>query len=245
MSRATAELLGLRALTRSPWRERFAVVTDRLVALYGLPTLGNFRNPVKEIFYILLSAKTADAQYRVTHRRLMDAFPTLTDLAKARVASVRKCIESGGLAATRAKHIKRLARMLHDAGGKNPARFLRSLEPRAAFDFLLSLPGVGPKSAFCVMMYSLDMDVFPVDVNVQRVAERMGAIPYGLNHVHGQRRLARIAPDGRSRALHIALVVHGRRICLPRNPKCAECPVADLCAYGKKRMKSLPLTSSN
>lgn len=237
MSRLTAELLGLQVRGRSPWRERFAVVADRLVEAYGVPTLGNFRNPVKEIFYILLSAKTADAQYRVTHRRLLEKFPTLTDLAKARIPSVRKCIESGGLAATRAKQIIRLAKMLHSAGGKNPARYLRALDSRAAFEFLLSLPGVGPKSAFCVMMYSLDWDVFPVDVNVQRIAERMGAIPYGWNHVEGQRELARLTPDGRSRELHIVLVVHGRSTCLPRNPKCERCPIVDLCAFGNKRMK--------
>jgi len=243
LSRLTAELLGLRVRSRSPWRERFAVVSDRLVAEYGVPTLGNFRNPVKEIFYILLSAKTADAQYRVTHRRLLEKFPTLADLAKARVPSVKKCIESGGLAATRAKQIIRLAKILRGAGGKNPAKYLRSLDDRAAFEFLLSLPGVGPKSAFCVMMYSLDRDVFPMDANVQRIAERMGAIRYGLNHVEGQRELARLAPDGRSRELHIVMVVHGRVTCLPRNPKCERCPIVDLCAFGRKRMKSGKLPS--
>ena len=243
MSRLTAELLGLRVRSRSPWRDRFAVVSDRLVEEYGVPTLGNFRNPVKEIFYILLSAKTADAQYRVTHRRLLERFPTLTNLAKARIPSVKKCIETGGLAATRAKHIIRLAKMLIAAGGKNPARFLRSLDSRAAFEFLLSLPGVGPKSAFCVMMYSLDWDVFPMDANVQRIAARMGAIPYGLNHVEGQRELARLTPDGRSRELHIVLVVHGRVTCVPRNPKCERCPVIDLCAFGKKRKRTGKLSS--
>jgi endonuclease III len=230
----TAKLLGLRVGRRSAWSMKLAEIADRLVAEYGVPTLGNFRDPVKEIFYILLSAKTTDAQYRATHRRLWTAYPTLDALASAQVSGIRKCILAGGLAGKRARQIQRTARLLLARCGEHPARHLRSMNSKQAFEFIRSLPGMGPKSAFCVMMYSLDADTFPVDVNVQRIAERMGAIPSGFKHHRAQERLAQLAPIGRSKELHIGLVVHGRTICLPRSPKCQSCSLVDLCRRGTK-----------
>ena len=234
MSDLSARILGVRRNRRSPWPARWAEIATRLVAVHGLPTLGNFRDPVKEIFYILLSAKTADAQYRRTNRALHLAYPTLAALAGAKLKGVRACIESGGLAPTRARQIIALAKTLLKAGAPNPARYLRSLDATAAFRFLTGLPGVGPKSAFCVMMYSLDRDVFPADVNIIRIAERLGALRRGLDHAKAQKTLAKTAPDGRSKELHIGLVVHGRTVCTPRNPKCGDCCLVDLCAVGRR-----------
>ena len=232
----TSQLLGVRARKQSPWLARFAVVADRLVAVHGVPTLGNFRDPVKEVFYILLSAKTTDAQYRKTHGKLWKTFRHLRALADAPVEDIRRCIESGGLAVKRASQIRRTAQTLLAAGGERPAKYLKSLDHRRAFEFLRGLPGMGPKSALCVLMYSLSADAFPVDVNVQRIAARMGAIRAGLKHYHAQRLLASVVPDGRCKDLHIAMVVHGRKVCLPREPKCGSCPLVDLCRRGRKEL---------
>jgi len=234
MSDLSARILGVPRNRRSPWPARWGEIADRLVAVHGVPSLGNFRNPVKEIFYILLSAKTADAQYRRTNRALLLAYPTLVSLATAKSKGVRACIESGGLAATRSRQIIALAKALLKAGAPDPARYLRSLDASSAFAFLTGLPGVGPKSAFCIMMYSLEWDVFPVDVNVIRIAERLGSLRRGLDHTKAQKALAKIAPEGRSKELHIGLVVHGREVCTPRNPKCGECCLIELCAVGRK-----------
>ncbi|MBY0514639.1 MAG: hypothetical protein K2P78_12085 [Gemmataceae bacterium] len=234
----TAKLLGVAARPRSPWSKRLALVADRLVAQHGVPRLGNFRDPVKEIFYILLSAKTTDSQYRATHRRLWTRFPKLTDLARAPLRSIRACIESGGLAGKRTSQIQRTARALLTAGGRQPSRFLKALDDIAAYEFLRELPGLGPKSALCILMYSLDADAFPVDVNVQRIAERLGAIPPGLKHYQAQQQLAAVVPAGRSRELHIAMVVHGRKVCGPRNPQCSRCVLVDVCRTGRKKGSS-------
>ena len=110
MSTLSARILNVRRNSRSKWPALWAEVADRLVAEHGVPSLGNFRNPVKEIFYILLSAKTADSQYRRTNRAMHLAYPTLAALASAKVQGIRKCIESGGLAATRARQIVSLAK---------------------------------------------------------------------------------------------------------------------------------------
>ncbi len=234
VSTETAKLLGLKPRRKSDWIERLATIADRLVAAYGVPSLGNFRDPVKEIFYILLSAKTTDAQYRRTHRQLYGRFRRLQELANAPVAGIRSCIRSGGLAVKRAVQIKSAAKALIAQYGNRSSARLRRLSSREAFDFISALPGMGPKSALCVLMYSFDVDVFPVDANVQRIAERLGAIPKGLKHYQALRRLAHFAPKGRCRELHIGMVVLGRKVCLPKTPKCSECFLRDMCRHGRR-----------
>jgi len=207
-----------------------------LVAVYGTPALGNFRDPVAEIFYIVLSARTTDAQYRQTHRELRDQFPRLADLAAAPLDEILSCIRRGGLANKRAGQVRRIAqRILADLGSRPKAR-LKAMPAAEVYRFLTGLPGMGPKSALCVMMYSLNFDVFPVDVNVRRVARRLGAIPSGLKHYRAQQRLPSLVPDGRSKELHIGLVVLGRTVCLPRTPHCDRCPINDLCRVGRARL---------
>lgn len=239
MSRTTARLLGACARQRGRRPALLAEVARRLAAAYGTTaTLGNYRNPVTEIFYILLSAKTTDVLYRKAHARLRQAYPRLIDLAQANVEDVEQCVGVAGLGRKRSAQIVELAkRLLSDHEGR-PVDRLRGYEAADAFRYLTSLPGVGPKSALCVMMYSLDMDVFPVDVNVQRIAERMGVLQRGLKHYQAQRRLPKSVPAGISRDLHIGMVIHGRRVCRPKKALCSECCIADLCKTGIRNKKS-------
>jgi endonuclease-3 len=238
MSRLTAELMG-RPFDRrraKRWHAVFSAVADRLVARYGVPTLGNFDDPVEEAFFIMLSARTTDANYRRTHAALRERFPTLRELAAAPLDEIVQCIRVGGLANKRAAHARSLAAAILRLGD-NPAARLRQMGGGEAFRFLSSLPGMGPKSAFCVMMYSLGHDVFPVDANVQRVAVRFRAIPAGLKHYQAQQTLPPLVPDGRSKELHIGLVVLGRQVCVPGRPRCADCPVCDECSTGRRQAK--------
>ena len=235
MSQLTAELMGrpLRKRIAKRWQPVLEAITDRLVAAYGVPTLGNYDDPVEEVFYIMLSARTTDAQYRKTHALLRSRFPTLHALAEAGVSEITPCITDGGLANKRAAHARNMAAALIRYG-EDASERLRGMSPREAYEFLLGLPGMGPKSAFCVMMYSLGHDVFPVDANVQRVAERVGVIRRNLKHYQAQQFLPPLVPPGRSKELHIGMVVLGRQVCLPRIPRCTACPINYLCATGRK-----------
>ena len=82
--------------TRS-WGRRMQRITDLLVTEYGTPSLGNFRDPIKEIFYIVLSAKTTETLYRKAHKRLWSRFATLEEIARASVSQIRACVASAGL----------------------------------------------------------------------------------------------------------------------------------------------------
>jgi len=239
LSNLTIKLLRAKPANRQAyWRGIFGEVCDRLVAAYGRPTLGNYRDPVREILYIVLSAKTTERLYQRAYRGLKRRYRTLSQLAGADVAGIEECIRGAGLANKRAPQIQKLAQKLIEDFGPNPSRNLRKLEPEMAFRYLVGLPGVGPKSAFCVMTMSLDADVFAVDANVQRVAWRLGALPRDLKHYEAQKRLPSLVPIGRSRDLHVSLVIHGRQACLPRTPRCDGCVLLDLCKFGKARMRN-------
>lgn len=239
MSELTLELLRRKPAIprRRMWRERFTEIADRLVSAYGVPTLGNLDDPVQEIFYIVLSAKTTDSQYRRTHALLMESFSSLTALASAPIVEVVRCIVGGGLSNKKASQVKRIAARLTADLGANPATGLRQMSAREVFDYLTGLPGIGPKSALCVMMCSLNFDVFPVDANVSRIATRIGVVRGGLKHYDYTQVLPAAVPTGRGKELHVGLVVHGRTVCLPRKPLCASCFLSDLCNFGKRRLR--------
>lgn len=237
MSGLTVELLEGRPSKRRPtkWWARFGVIADRLVAAYGTPVLGNQPDPIDEIFYILLAAKTTDVLYRRTHAALRSRFPTVDQLCNASVEEIARCIQGGGIGNLKASRIHRIANTITAELGNDPSGKLKRMTASEAYTFLAGLPGLGSKSALCVMMCSLGHDVFPVDVNVSRMAVRLGAVPAHRKHYHYQKLLPPLVPDGRSKELHVGMVVHGRTVCVPRNPKCDGCLIRYLCKYWKKR----------
>jgi len=236
LTQLTSQLLGSCDDIRRTvnWQARLTEITSRLVEAYGRPSLGNYRDPVKEIFYILLSARTTELLYQRAHRRLFSEFPTVVELAGAGVDKVMKCIDRAGLGRKRAVQVVCTAKRLVADFGPRPQSNLRAMSLTDCFAYLSHLPGLGPKSSLCIMMYSLDFDVFPVDVNVQRIAERIGVIPKGLKHYQAQKLLPRFIPNSFGKDLHVALVAHGRAVCLPLRPKCMDCVIADLCRTGRR-----------
>ena len=239
MSRLTVRLLGKKVRVTSRRKRALALldeVTDRFVATYGVPLLGNRPNPVDELFYILLSARTPETRYLRIHRELRKRFPRLEDLAAASIRDLRSCIHDAGLANKRAPQIKEIARRLRQRFGQKAAFALRRMSAGDAYSFLLRLPGIAAKSALCVMMYSLGWDVFPVDVHARRIATRLGVLAKGLDHRGAQALLPAVVPEGRSKELHVGFVLHGREVCLPRRPACESCMLVDLCRFGRAEL---------
>jgi endonuclease-3 len=225
--------MGQNAKGKGRWSKVLTHVTDKLKVAYGLPKLENYADPVKEIFFIVLSARTAEHSYVRAMNLLLEKYPSYQQLASANVVEILECIADAGLGGKRSDHVKLIANRLVDDFGDKAVEELNAMLPYALFQYLTSLPGLGPKSAFCVMMWSFGIDVLPVDVNVQRIAARMGVIPLGLKHYQAQQQLPKFIPDGRSLELHTVFMVHGRRVCTPRKPKCTECIIKDNCNLGK------------
>lgn len=220
------------------WQETFRHIHKELLATHGVPSLGNQRDPAKEILYIVLSAKTTDALYRRAYKSLWSRFDSIAALSEANVSDIEACVECAGFGRKRAQQIKTICNRLVEDFGRSSSRYLRRMSAKEVYSYLVGLPGVGPKSAFCVMMCSLEHDVFPVDVNVYRVARRLGAIQPGLKHYEAQQKLPHRVPDGLAKELHVGLVVHGREVCKPRKPLCNQCVIRVHCRYGNTGNKN-------
>jgi endonuclease III len=215
------------SLDRKPPR-----VEDVLVLLEGAyeeSSLGNKRNPLDELIYIILSLQTNESRYQDVYRRFKARFPRWADLLCAARRDIAAAIAEGGLNDQKARHVKGIAEKLERDFGEVSLRRLKSMGTEEAEAYLCSLPGVGIKTARCVLMYALGRDVFPADIHCLRVMARLGWISWRGERAEKFAGVAQAAvPAGRRMSLHIRLVQHGRAVCRSF-PLCADCVLRPLC----------------
>lgn len=193
--------------------------------------LGNKPDPLDELVYILLTVMTR------SQPRIDRAFDGLVSLAGAAgwvglLAADRDELDDvlrplGFVNRRRDQLLELVRRVEVDHGGS--LQPLRELPVDDAMTYLLSLPGVGVKTAKCVLMYSLGRDVLPVDIHVLRVAKRLGLVAADASWDQADRQLERDVPDELKFDVHVQFVVHGRDVCKSRNPQCGACVLRDVC----------------
>jgi endonuclease III len=194
---------------------------------------GNKLNPLSELLFIICSLQTNEALYLSTYASLRSRFPSMRLLAEASETEIADTIARGGLARQKARAIRLiLSRLIDDFGAPTLAP-LRAMSDSDCEEYLTSLPGVGRKTARCVMMYSFKRRVFPVDSNCWRIANRLAWVrPSRPDESCSSRDMDRVQngidPSIRH-ALHVNLVSHGRSICLPVAPKCEDCCIRRFC----------------
>lgn len=149
-------------------------VDDRLRSTYGVSKLGNKEDPLDELIFIILSNKSRQEIYFATFAALKERFPSWDEAANAPLEDIADTIRFGGLADKKARSIKLLLSAIVAEVGKADLSFLHDLDDEAVESFLRTLPGVGPKTARCVLSYSLDRPAFAVDANVARLMRRLG-----------------------------------------------------------------------
>jgi endonuclease-3 len=196
----------------------------------GLNPHGNQDDPLDELVFILLSAQTESYLYRRTYGALKAAFTPWDRLLKATEREVAEIIRDGGLARKKSRQLKSAFEKIVADRGRLSLQFLDDLSDTEVFRYLTSLPGIGGKSAKCVMMYSLGRAAFPVDTHVWRVLRRLGATPQIPKPTDQQQREleAKIPKDVRY-GLHVKLVSHGQQTCRTYFPKCTACSLSELC----------------
>lgn len=210
-------------------------ITEILIRRFGRQTLSNKRNPLDELWFILLSSKTPPSRYQDVYRRLKRNYPKSDDLATARWEDVAAVISDAGLQNRKAKAIASISRLLKNQYRKVTLTPLRRLPDEVVETFLTSLPEVSIKTARCVMLYALDRAVFPVDSHCFRICKRLGWIS-------GEKSLTdRVAdflqdgvPPALRRDLHVGMVLLGRQYCTPKDPLCETCPILEFCPTGLK-----------
>jgi endonuclease-3 len=156
-------------------------------------------------------------------------YPTWDELAAARTADLVSAIRPGGLANVKAPRILAVLREIRDREGGFGLSWMDEAPDREILDYLMSLPGVGPKTAACVLAFSLGRAALPVDTHVHRVAGRLRLIPPRTSAVQAQVALEALVPPGLRVSMHVGLIRHGRQICKAGRPRCEICPLLDVC----------------
>lgn len=213
--------------------ERLAEIDRILQEAYGTPEaeLGNKDDPLDEAIYIILSFQTDLARFRATWSRLRAAYPRWEALERASAREIARVLREGGLHRQKARAIKHLLAEVRRIVGELSLDLLRFMSEEDAERLLTRLPGLSLKAARCILLYSLRRDVFPVDVNTFRILKRTGVLRpsavYRRRALHDSLQAA--VPPLRRGSLHVNLVVHGQRTCLPLVPQCPLCPLRSAC----------------
>jgi endonuclease III len=215
-----------------PRASRVRAIRDRLRQVYGLPGWAPHGEPLDELVLTVLSQSTNDRNRDAAWAQLRDRFPSWEAVRDAPLEEVEEAIRPGGISKVKSRRIQDILRALPD---DLDLSWLRDAPVEEARDFLCSLPGVGRKTAACVLLFAYGRPEVPVDTHVGRVAGRLELVRPGAPFEEMHDQLLAITPEGQELELHINLIRHGRRTCHARRPACDECPLLRMCPYGRAR----------
>ena len=214
-----------------PDRRRIRAIYRRLDAFFGGELAPpRAADPLDELILTVLSQHTSDLNAERAFADLQRAFPGgWRQIVDAPTVVVADAIRSGGLANSKAPRIQAILLEVRDREGSFDLSSLRALSDDDARDYLIGLPGIGPKTAAVVLSFALGRDAMPVDTHVHRVTKRLGLIPPKATAERADRILHELVPDGMRTPLHVAFIRLGREICKAPTPRCRQCPLKDLC----------------
>lgn len=187
----------------------------------------------------ILSQATNDTLTGRAFAALKSAFPSWDLVADAEPSVVEGALAAGGLQREKTKKVQGALRKLREDFGEVTLDGLAGKSVRECFDYLVSLPGVGPKTAACVIGFGLGKPAFPVDTHVHRLSKRLGLVPERFTAEKTQKYLEEITPQDIKMPLHVLMIKHGRETCSSRRPKCSICPLSDLCGGYESPEKNL------
>jgi endonuclease-3 len=188
----------------------------------------------------VLSQHTNDRNRDVAFDRLKERWPAWEAAAAAGRDALEEAIRPAGLAPTKAKRILEILGIVLRDFGRYSIHSLAERGRDEARKYLLSLPGVGEKTAACVLLFDMELPAFPVDTHVARVCQRVGFVSEKKPAEDICALLEREVPPSRYLGGHVNIIEQGRRVCKARGPLCGECAVLGLCSfYGKRRFESL------
>ncbi len=208
-------------------------IIGRLSALYGEPVWRPHGDPMTELVLTILSQNTSDANSGRAFMRLVARFPAWEALMAAPPQEIEREIAVGGLAKIKAPRIKAILEEVWGRRGSFDLSFLAQMPLAEAKEWLRSLPGVGPKTAACVLMFACGLPALPVDTHVHRVSQRLGLVPNKAGPAEAHDILEAMLRPEQVYPFHVSLIKHGRRLCRAQRPLCAGCPLLDGCPAGQ------------
>jgi len=201
-----------------------------LIEAYGNREWQTSDNPLSVLVQTILSQNTSDTNSNRAFESLSASFGSWDEVADARVSQIAGSIRAGGLGDVKAKYIKQVLEEIRRRRDGFDLDFLRQLSLDEARDWLRQLPGVGMKTASCVLIFSLGMPALPVDTHVFRVAKRLGLVDSKTSVERAHKVLESLVPFADVYQLHVLLIEHGRKRCKAQRPRCDQCVLRGLCA---------------
>jgi endonuclease-3 len=218
---------------KPPPRSRVLRVRDRLRALYGVPLMAPHGHPIAELVLTVLSQSTNDRNRDVAFLRLRTRFPSWEAVRDAPVAEVEEAIRPGGISKVKSVRIQAILRAItedpRDPEHELSLDWLPHVPLPEARDYLVALPGVGRKTAACVLLFAYGLRDVPVDTHVSRVGARLHLLQDGAPFERMHDQMLALTPPGQELELHVNLLRHGRRTCHARSPECEDCALARMC----------------
>ena len=212
-------------------------IISLLAGAYGDRSWKRRLEPVGELVLTILSQNTSDTNSQRAYESLMHAFGDWEMISRADKEEIAASIRSGGLADVKAKYIKNALLALEKETSDFDLAFLKDMPLEKARNWLTRLPGVGMKTASCVLLFSSGMPAFPVDTHVHRVAGRLGLIGKKISADAAHLEMERITPAEDTYRCHVLLIEHGRKTCKAQRPLCRTCVLAHICPSYKSFVK--------
>ena len=214
---------------------RVAILLERSLGIPKQPV--TLPRPLDVLIATVLSQNTNDKNSHGAYIALRRRFRSWEEVAGAPVRSIVATIRKGGMADQKARRIKSILKEIRTREGSYDLDSLRRLSNDEIMDSLTSLPGVGPKTAACVILFSLGRDIFPVDTHVHRICGRLGIADGSRTPEETFRTMARRIPEGKGYSFHTNLIRFGRMVCRATQPLCGECPLVGLCLFEGKSVR--------
>ena len=236
--RATAPKATLPAQAwKPPTRARVLRIRDRLRAVYGIPRMAPHGRPLDELVLTVLSQSTNDRNRDVAFLRLRERFGRegidYHAVLAAPVMEIEEAIRPGGISKVKSARIKQILAAIaaepRDPDDPLSLEWMRTAPVAESRAYLCALPGVGRKTAACVLLFSYGLRDIPVDTHVSRVGTRLGLLRPGASFEEQHDQMLALTPPGQELELHVNLLRHGRRTCHARTPACNECALARMC----------------
>ena len=214
---------------KRPRADRVRRIRDRLRDAYGIPGQRPHGRPLDELVLTVLSQSTNDRNRDVAFAGLRSRFPTWAEVREAPVDEIEAAIRPGGLAPTKSRRIKEILEAIDPLS----LDWLADVPVEEGQRYLCALPGVGRKTAACVLLFSFGLRDVPVDTHVGRVATRLGLLREGAGAKEQADAMTALTPPGQELELHLNLLRHGRRTCHSQRPDCPNCVLHRMCPYAR------------
>lgn len=213
--------------------DRIEEICALLDAEYGRPDTKPKYAPLDEFILTILSQNTSAANYTRAFDRLRERFENWEAVRTAPMHEIEDAIRPGGLAKIKSPRIQQALDDILERTGALSLDFLAEMPDDEARAYLMQFEGVGIKTASCVLMFSLNRPVLPVDTHVHRISQRLGLIVSRESAESAHHTLQAMVPDDLVYSFHVNVVTHGRRVCRAQNPLCDACTLLHICNHGQ------------